>query len=222
MCFSAEANFVAAGAIGLVGLATLRKVDSVPAVLFAATPLLVALHQFTEGFVWLGLDGRIRLEARDHFVFLFVLYAQGVLPLLMPLAVYLMEPPGRRRLLIGGLTAIGGALCAYTLYGVIAYPTTARVEHHSIVYDNAATSWLSVAAAYVPATCGALVLSSHRVVMWFGILNFVGVAATLVVRGYAFTSVGCLYAAIVSVLIFWQFHRGYIDLRNPNSRALAA
>lgn len=217
MCFSAEANFLAAGAIGLIGAATLRKVTAVPAILLAATPLLFALHQFTEGFVWLGLDGRIRPEAKGHFVFLFVLYAQGILPLLMPLAVYLIEPPGFRRRLIGGLTAAGAALCAYTLFGVIAYPTSARVAHHSIIYENAATSMIYVAVVYVIATCGALVLSTYRVIRWFGLLNLAGVVATLIIRGYAFTSVWCLYAAIVSALIFWQFHRGNIHVENQAS-----
>ena len=94
MCFSAEANFVATGVIAVVGVATLRHVDHPRAVLFASTPMLFALHQFTEGFVWLGLDGRIGRVALDHAAFLFLLYAQDILALLMPLAVLLMEPAG--------------------------------------------------------------------------------------------------------------------------------
>ena len=94
MCLSATANFVAAGGIAAVGVATLRHVDHPRSVLFAAMPLLFALHQFTEGFVWLGLDGTIRGFALRHSTFLFILYAQGILPFLMPLAVLLIEPRG--------------------------------------------------------------------------------------------------------------------------------
>jgi hypothetical protein len=205
MCFSPEVDFLASGLVGLVGVATLAHVKHPRTVLFAATPIFFALHQFTEGFVWLGLRGAIRQEAQGHLVFLYMLYAQGILPLLMPLAVLLMEPPGWRRRLIGGLTLIGAGLAAFVFRGLVVYPSTACIEHHSIHYDNPGTALSGVAATYVLATCGALILSSHRVVRWFGWLNLAGVIATLVVKGYAFTSVWCLYAASASVILYAQF-----------------
>jgi hypothetical protein len=64
MCFSPEVDFIASGFIGVVGVATLAHVRQPRAVLFAATPIFFALHQFTEGFVWLGLEGKIRPEAQ--------------------------------------------------------------------------------------------------------------------------------------------------------------
>ena len=50
-------NFTLSGAIGLIGILTLRKVSTPYEVAFAALPLFFALHQFTEGFVWLGMGG---------------------------------------------------------------------------------------------------------------------------------------------------------------------
>ena len=82
MCFSATASFVASGVIASIGVATLRHVREPRALLFACVPLLFAVHQFTEGLVWLGLDGHIGKVALDHVAFLFTLYAQGILPLL--------------------------------------------------------------------------------------------------------------------------------------------
>ena len=111
MCFSATASFGASGVIGAVGIATLIHVRQPRAVLFAALPLLFALHQFTEGFVWLGLDGRIGSIATDHFIFLFLLYAKGILPFLVPLAVALMEPAGWRRTATAALALLGAGLC---------------------------------------------------------------------------------------------------------------
>jgi hypothetical protein len=217
MCFSPEADFIASGVIALVGVATLAHVRQPRAVLFAATPIFFALHQFTEGFVWLGLEGKIRPEAQGHLVFLYMLYAQGILPLLMPLAVLLMEPPGRRRWLIAGLTLIGAGLAAFVFRGLIVYPSTACIEQHSIHYANPGTAFTSVAAVYVLATCGALILSSHGVVSGFGWLNLVGVVATLLVKGYAFTSVWCLYAAVMSVILYRQFRGRRIDIARPDS-----
>jgi len=57
MCFSATANFVGSRVLGAVGVVTLTKVKHRRELLFAALPMLFAVHQFIEGFVWLGLDG---------------------------------------------------------------------------------------------------------------------------------------------------------------------
>ena len=218
MCFSANAKFIPSAANAAVRVATLSHVRQPRAVLFAAVPLLFALHQFTEGFVWLGIDSDIRPDAKGHVVFLFVLYAQGILPFLMPLAVLLMEPSGWRRTVVASLTIVGAVLCGYVFYGLIADETHVRVVDHSLNYDNARTSTWWVARLYVIVTCGSLIASSHRVVMWFGLLNLAGVVVTLIVKSYAFTSIWCLYAAIISVMIYWQFSRRHIDIGRPNSR----
>jgi len=43
-----------------------------------------------------------------------------------------------------------------------------------------------------------------------------------IVNGYAFTSDWCLYAAVLSVMLYWQFSRDHIDVERPNSSFLAA
>ena len=64
MCFSATANFVGSGLLGAVGVVTLTKVKHRRELLFAALPTLFAIHQFIEGFVWLGLDGILTRAGR--------------------------------------------------------------------------------------------------------------------------------------------------------------
>ncbi len=218
MCFSATASFVASGVIAAVGVGTLIHVRQPRATLFAALPLLFALHQFTEGFVWLGLEGRIGQTATNHVVFLYLLYAKGLLPFLVPLSVALMEPAGWRRIATCGLALLGAALCAWIVYAVIAYSSSAAIEHHSIAYHNAGTGGFAVPVVYVLTTCGALLLSSHQVVRWFGILNLGGLTIVLLVKGYAFASVWCFYAAMLSVILYWQFSSLSINVRMPNRR----
>ena len=216
MCFSASASFLAAAAIGTIGVATLRHVREPRALLFAAVPLLFALHQFTEGLVWLGLDGRIGPLALEHLAFLFMVYAMGVLPLLLPAAVALMEPPGRRRRAILALTAIGALVCAWDLYGLIVFPSQCFAEHHSVAYRNPMTGELWISLLYIVATCGALLASTHRVVRWYGVLNVIGLTIAQLVKEYAFASVWCFYAATLSGVIYWQFRERNIDIETPN------
>lgn len=216
MCFSATSSFIAAGVIGSIGVATLRHVREPRALLFASLPMLFAVHQFTEGWVWLGLDGRINKLALDHVAFLFTLYAQGILPLLMPAAVALMEPPGWRRKAIFGLTGVGALVSVWDVYGLVFLPTQVLVEQHSIAYRNVLTGNFWISCLYVLATCGAMLLSTHRVIMAYGVLNVIALTITEIVKEYAFASVWCFYAAIMSVMIYWQFKRLNVDIETPN------
>ena len=101
MCFSATANFVGSGVLGTIGVATLTKVKHRRELLFAALPALFAVHQFMEGFVWLGLDGILSPAVAHNMGAAFMLYAQGLLPFILPLSVLLFEPDvkSRRRML---------------------------------------------------------------------------------------------------------------------------
>jgi hypothetical protein len=74
--------------------------------------------------------------------------------------------------------------------------------------------WISC--LYVLATCGALLMSTHRVVRWYGAINVVALTIAEIVKQYAFASVWCFYAAIMSVIIYWQFRRLKIDVETPN------
>ena len=216
MCFSATASFGASGVLAVIGVATLRQVREPRTLLFAAVPMLFALHQFTEGWVWLGLEGHIGRLALDHFAFLFTFSAQGILPLLMPAAIALMEPQGRRRVMMVGLIAVGAVVCAWDVTGLIFLPSRCFIEHNSIAYRNVMTGNFWISCLYILATCGTMLLSSHRVVRWYGVLNVIALSITEIVKEYAFASVWCFYAAIMSVMIYLQFKRLSIDIGTPN------
>jgi hypothetical protein len=207
MCFSANANFVGSGVLGAVGVVTLTKVRHRRELLFASLPVLFAIHQFTEGFVWLGLDGILSPAVTHDMGAAFMLYAQGLLPFLLPLSVLLFEPDGKslRRML--PFVVLGGGTALYILWALTAYPLQVYVRGNSIVYINQATNNTTVAVLYVIATCGSLFFSWLRMMVAFGVANLVILLAVMAVKRYAFTSLWCAYAAIASVIIlayFWK------------------
>lgn len=210
MCFSATANFVGSGVLGAVGVVTFTRVKHRRELLFAALPLLFAIHQFTEGFVWLGLDGILSPEVAHDMGAAFMLYAQGLLPFLLPLSVLLFEPnaKGRRRML--PFLVLGGGVSLYILWALTAFPLELYVRGNSIVYINQATNNTAVAVLYVIATCGALFFSELRMMVVLGAVNLAILLVVMVVKRYAFTSVWCAYAAVASVIIlayFWRSHK---------------
>jgi hypothetical protein len=220
VCFSAGANFVGSAVLGAIGLATLAEVKHRREFLFAAMPCLFALHQFTEGFVWLGLKHSMPPIVAHDAGAAYVLYAQGLLPFLLPLSVFLLEPTRRRRQHMLGFSILGGALAVYILWGLIAYPLQVSARGHGIVYFNQISTTTLVAMLYVTATCGALFFSGFRPLMLLGWLNFVGLIVVMLVRRYEFTSLWCAYAAAVSGLIYVFFRRSRLD--RPANYALEA
>ncbi len=207
MCFSASANFVGSGVLGAVGVVTLTKVKHRRELLFASLPTLFAIHQFIEGFVWLGLDGVLSPAVTHNMGAAYMLYAQGLLPFLLPISVLLFEPNGKSRRRMVPFLVIGGATGLYVLWALTAYPTHIYVRDNSIVYMNQATDNMAVAVLYVIATCGSLFFSKVRAMVVFGVANLAILLLVDAIKRYAFTSVWCAYAAIASVIILVYFWR---------------
>jgi hypothetical protein len=209
MCFSATANFVGSGVLGAVGVVTLTRVKHRRELLFAALPTLFAVHQFIEGFVWLGLDGILSPAVAHDMGAAFMLYAQGLLPFLLPLSVLLFEPNGKSRSRMLPLLILGGATTLYILWALTAFPLQLFVKGNSIVYINQATNNTAVALLYVIATCGSLFFSKIKMMVIFGAANLAILLTVMEVKRYAFTSLWCAYAAVASVIIlayFWRSH----------------
>jgi hypothetical protein len=211
LCFSATANFVGSGALAAIGAVTLTKVKHRRELLFAALPTLFAVHQFIEGFVWLGLDGILSPAVTRDMGAAYMLYAQGLLPFLLPLSVLLFEPDVKSRRRMQPFLVLGVATSLYILWALTAYPSQVYVRGNSIVYINQATNNTAVAVLYVIATCGSLFFSKIRPMIVFGAANLTILLIVMEVKRYAFTSVWCAYAAIASLIILAYFWRSSGD-----------
>jgi hypothetical protein len=205
VCFSATANFVGSGVLGAVGVVTLTKMKHRRELLFASLPLLFAIHQFIEGFVWLGLDGILSPVVAHDMGAAFMLYAQGLLPFLLPLSVLLFEPDAESRRRMLPFLVLGGATALYILWALTAYSLQLYVKGNSIVYINQATNNTVVAFLYVIATCGSLFCSKIRMMVIFGAANLIILLIVMEFKRYAFTSLWCAYAAVASVIILVYF-----------------
>ncbi|MFZ3341609.1 MAG: DUF6629 family protein [Terriglobales bacterium] len=207
VCFSATANFVGSGVLAAAGVVTLTRVRHRRELMFAALPTLFAIHQFIEGFVWLGLDGIFSPAVTHDMGAAFMLYAQGLLPLLLPLSVYLFEADRKSRQRMLPFVVLGGGTTLYILWALTAFPTEVYARENTIVYINQATNNTAVAVLYVIATCGSLFFSKIKMMVVFGAANLAILLVVMVMRRYAFTSLWCAYAAVASIIIlayFWK------------------
>src|SRR3954453_2156996 len=116
MCFSPEASFIAAGVLAPAGVVTLRGVRRRDQLVIAALPLLFAGHQALEGVVWLALEGRVSGTLGEIAMRSYLVFAQVVLPVLVPVGVLLCERDARRRRRLVAPVIVGCAVSARLLW----------------------------------------------------------------------------------------------------------
>jgi hypothetical protein len=202
MCFSPQADLVGGVVIGAIGVDAVRHVKKRHGhVALASLPLLLGFHQFTEAFVWWGLQGHVPHELERVALWVYLLIAFVVLPIFVPVAVLLNEPLLRRRRAMTPLALLGVIVASVLFAAMIRGPVNVRLRPYHLAYSIALHDGGFIVALYVLAICGTLLLSSTRRVFVFGMVNLAAVAviAWLTIDGFA--SVWCGWAAISSAAI---------------------
>jgi hypothetical protein len=205
MCFSATASFTAAAVAGSIGTVTLWKAAKLrdPALLpIAAFPVLFALQQAVEGFLWLDLAQPEPGTCRPFLTHAFLGYAEIFWPLFAPVAAWLIEPNLRRRRLIALCVLTGAAVSTYLLVKMLGNPYTASAATGHIVYSNGVTYPRGIEIPYVLATTISLLLSSHRLIQLLAIVILGGFAVAWWSYHQSYISVWCFFAAVSSVIVF--------------------
>ncbi len=207
MCFSATASFSAGALLLGIGTLTLRSAMAThqrSALPFAAIPLLFAIQQLTEGVIWLTFtaDAPLLNWVMTH---VYSFFSHVLWPAYVPLAVLLLEPPGRRRNLLVVFAAAGFAVAVYLLFmlmafGVVSKPTGQHVEYESPHFYATLTMTL-----YLLSTTTSPLFSTHRMVKAFGALALLAFGAAYYFYAQWFISVWCLFAALLSAVIYLHF-----------------
>jgi hypothetical protein len=205
VCFSPAASFVTAGLTAAIGLVALTRVNHWREAPLAATPILFAVQQTIEGLLWLHLpmspDGRVTTD----LTLLFLMFAQVLWPVYAPLAVWFIEPSERRRRWLLALLAVGVAVSAWLLWGLLTGAHEARIGDQHIVYSTRDGHPIALGLGYLAATSLPLLISSRQAVIVLGVIVLVGCVTAYVFYLQAFQSVWCYFAAAGSVVLLAHF-----------------
>jgi len=203
MCFSPAASFGGAAVVAGFGAVSLAEVRNAREAVLGALPAAFAVHEAVEGVVWLGVRRDVGPTALHVAAHAYALFAWALLPLWVPLGVFLVEQRRTRRRILGVMVAAGAAMLLWLAWAAIAYPVDAHAVHHSMIYEMQHRPGSTVAGIYLVLTCGSLLCSSWRPVVILGLVNIVGAAVTVAIKASAFTSLWCAYAALVSIVIVY-------------------
>lgn len=223
MCFSASASLTASAFLIPTGIYCIRMAldRETPSELMrdreylalSFIPLFFGIQQAFEGLLWLGFEAHSSTEI--SFAALgFLFFSHFFWLVWIPCSAFTLEPNLVKKNILFGLTAIG------TLYGIFLYfpllfnPDwlVVSVNHSSIdyqirlIFDN----WLHgqiVVWIYVVLILFPLFFSSLRSINRLGGLLAVSAFLTYFSFSYAFISVWCFFAALISGYVVYMLHR---------------
>jgi hypothetical protein len=208
MCFSAAASFSAAAVCGAAGALTVRRAKK-PDLMLALIPLIFAMHQALEGFVWLtGAQGFGRCAGYSFAGIAFCLW-----PLYVPLAAWLSEASAPRRALMFAFLGLG-VLIAAAAASVLHSGLTIDFAPHHIRYLPGRRYPLIFDYLYAIAVCGPLMVHRDKYVKIFGCLILTFFTISVLIFNPARYSVWCFFAAGSSVVLYL-----FIVSRNAPGRA---
>lgn len=205
MCFSAPASLAASGALAIGGIATLRlqkrKAD-IPLSLF---PIIFALHQLTEGILWLSLTGVISDTYRAGAIYAYAFIAFVLWPIFVPFSMYMIETGRMRRKIILFCQLVGLYVGIAFLIGIIKGPVEATMMSHSISYWISQAPPMALTPYLIAVSVPFLVASNKRLaILGFALLVACGTAAYMSCSN-TFPSLWCFYAAILSLIVYLYF-----------------
>jgi hypothetical protein len=209
MCFSATASFSASVVIGTAAVVIIRSCKTREERYLGVVPLLFALQQLSEGFVWLSMDDDLPFYPLQHVSALcFLFFAWVVWPVLIPLAFYKLEPDPVRKRYCKWLIYVGAVSAAYAIFNMIAkYPVPDKATFH-IIYKvkklyHHDLLFIPHQTVYVLATVLPMFLSSLKGAKLLAVVNFIALVVCFWLFQYALPSTWCFFAAFLSCIIYW-------------------
>lgn len=204
MCFSATASFSAGVVLTVIGIASIRKAKKTSQLVFASIPLIFAVQQISEGFLWLALSDPAYAPLRDLTTYLFLFFAQIVWPLCVPISVLLLETNQKKKKVLKIFTGIAIATSVVLAAFLVLYDVSANIDGHHIAYDQEYPARLLHYGAipYLIVTIAPLFFSGVKRMWFLGTTVLASYVVTAIFyQGYVL-SVWCFFASIISVIVF--------------------
>ncbi|MEN8250997.1 MAG: DUF6629 family protein [Bacteroidota bacterium] len=204
MCFSAEVSFGASAVITSVGVIAIKMSTDKKQLFFAMIPLLFGIQQFFEGWLWVALQNMEYSAAGDLSKYGFLIFAELIWPIWIPVSIWLIEKEKRRKLLIFLSLILGILVSVFFGYQLIIYEVTAHIDQHHIFYTvgpYTSDRWSSGIIYLLPAAFP-FIFSSNKQINYLGILMLLFFVVSKIFFIQYMISVWCFFAAVLSIYIY--------------------
>ena len=214
MCFSATASFTVAAGLGASGVYCLAATSRAGSnwLALAAFPIFFSVQQVAEGTLWLAL-AEDNSAAADIAARSFVFFSHFFWLAWVPFSVFLIETvPWRRRILaalalFGGMFGLSIGLPALLMSDWLTVEVVRNSLNYrtTLIYDG----WVDrnvLRIVYALIIVLALTIPIDWRIRAFGALIAASLFVTFAYYSYAFISVWCFFAAILSAYLIFVAH----------------
>lgn len=215
MCFSPQGDLAGGIVVSAIGVDACRHLRGRRSqLLLAATPLLLGVHQIDEALVWWSAEGDLSHTVGRVAMWIYLVIAMVVVPILVPLSIWHMAPTRRRRWALAPFVALGIGVAGVLLATMLRGPVTVTPGDYHLAYSIGLKDGIVVVGLYIVATCGSLLFSGYRHILVFGLANLAAVIVLARLTADGFASLWCFYAALTSgaILLHLRFakpHRSH-------------
>lgn len=225
MCFSAIASFTASALLIPTGLYCRhiaqhrdRRYQSL-----ATIPLLFGIQQACEGGVWLGLQHNVP-NLSQISALLFLAFSHGCWLVWVPWAIAQYEPHPVKQRLCYSLLAIGALFALSLQLPFWSTPHTfapkivrGAIDYQTVLWWDAWISrdWLHL--IYACMVVAPFILTGNPTLQGFAALIAVSAGITHLTTHYAFVSIWCFWAALISLSLGGILHRLPAIATTPDS-----
>jgi hypothetical protein len=205
MCFSAPASFAAGVGLLVIGSIAIKQSKTAPQYVLACIPLIFAVQQCSEGLLWLAISEARYAQWRDLAMYLFLIFAQIVWPIVVPASILLFEKDPLRKKILYILLGAGVLTAVYLGYSLIYYSTSAAIESHHIKYHLSFPfpNKLLRGIPYMLAAAVSPFISSNKWLRLLGCALVLSYVFTAFIYMDYLTSVWCYFGAILSAFILF-------------------
>jgi hypothetical protein len=211
MCFSAPASFSSSVLLTVVGTETLRKIHKPSQLVFAGITIFFAFQQFTEGVLWTVIPAARHPVLQSTASYIFIIMAEVLWPVLIPLSVLLMEENKNRKRALWALLAVGLGIAFFYLRHIVIYGVHADISGWHITYktsphypDKLPTFF------YLIATLVPFFVSGLKRAYLMGVIMTLSFLVSAVFYRVYLTSVWCFFAAIMSFVVFYIIRDAHV------------
>jgi hypothetical protein len=201
MCFSTEASFTAGSILLISGIVSVKKSTESKQLFFASIPVIFAVQQFSEGFLWLSFTGD-NPDLQKLFTYMFLLFAHVIWPVWVPLSYRMIENNERKKRILSLITVIGSLVSVYLCFCMFYYPVDTNITDHHIHYDLNYPDLHGIGKIfYFIPTMLPPFISGVRWMWALGSLNLISFLISFFLFKDHVISVWCYMAAIISAVV---------------------
>jgi hypothetical protein len=215
MCFSATGSIIASGLLLPTGIYCLKRAHELGDryLILATIPLLFGIQQLCEGILWINI-GTGNTQIIKYISEFYLIFSHLLWLIITPLAILLIETD-RKKIFICTICLIAGMALSVDYLPILLNTDFHKIyiQGNSIVYkvtlniQNKELSFMFEKLPYPIIILTPLLISSIRQIRITGVLMTISMLISFLFFEYAFTSVWCFFAAIISIYIALIFSR---------------